>query len=79
MVGGALSVLFLTRRRDTGSGTRPRISRIRGSRRRYPRPKEMLDEFDGKIHLPVDVGLSVNTQRVEMRMSATSRAARYGT
>jgi len=62
MVGGALSVLFL-RAAGHGIGASADYLRDSGLDAHVPQAKEMLDMFDGKIHLPVDVGLSVGNER----------------
>lgn len=64
MVGGALSVLFL-KAAGNGIGDSAAYLHDSGLEAKIPEALGMLDEFDGKIHLPVDVGLSVNMQRVE--------------
>lgn len=62
LVGGALSVLFI---RAAGYQIAESEDYLRNSKldEKIPEAKKMLDEFDGKIVLPVDVGLSLKTPR----------------
>ena len=64
LVGGALSVLLL---HASGHPVGESIDYLKNSGldSHVPQAKEMLHQFDGKIVLPVDVGLSINMQRVE--------------
>jgi phosphoglycerate kinase len=64
MVGGALSVLFL-KAAGNHIGDSEAYLRDSGLEAQIPGAKEMLDSFDGRIHLPVDVGLSHNMQRLD--------------
>jgi phosphoglycerate kinase len=64
MVGGALSVLFL-RAAGNSIGDSESYLQDSGLAAHLPGAKEMLERFDGKIHMPVDVGLSVKMQRHE--------------
>jgi phosphoglycerate kinase len=64
LVGGALSVLFLY---ASGCPVGDSIGYLKdsGLMGKVPEAKSLLDEFDGKIVLPVDVGLSVDMKRIE--------------
>jgi len=64
MVGGALSVLFL-RAAGHGIGDSSAYLKDSGLEEQIPKAKELLDLFDGKISLPVDVGLSHNAERTD--------------
>ncbi|MCI0504224.1 phosphoglycerate kinase [Candidatus Micrarchaeota archaeon] len=65
LVGGALSVLFLY-----ASGHRVGDSMAyledSGLMGKVPEAKSLLEQFDGKIVLPVDVGLSIDMKRHEV-------------
>ncbi len=62
LVCGALSVLFL---RAEGNSVGDSLGYLResGLEEKLPEAKELLETFDGKIVLPVDVGLSVDARR----------------
>jgi phosphoglycerate kinase len=64
LVGGALSVLFL---HASGRHVGDSLSYLRDSHllEKVPEAKDLLERFDGKIVLPVDVGLSVGMKRQE--------------
>ncbi len=64
LVCGALSVLFL---HASGHSVGDSLSYLRdsGLEAKSPEAKELLKRFDGKIVLPVDVGLSVDMKREE--------------
>ncbi len=64
LVCGALSVLFL---RAAGHSVGDSLDYLRNSglEDKVPEAKELLERFDGKIVLPVDVGLSVSMKRSE--------------
>lgn len=65
LVGGALSVLLLyaSGRKVAGSMDYLEDSDLMG---KVPAAKEMLRKFDGKIVLPVDVGLSIRRERQDL-------------
>lgn len=64
LVGGALSVLFLY---ASGRQVGDSLSYLEdsGLMGKVPEARALLDQFDGKIVLPIDVGLSINMQRHE--------------
>jgi phosphoglycerate kinase len=64
LVGGALSVLFLY---ASGCPVGDSLTYLKDSKLmdKVPEAKELLDRFDGKIVLPVDVGLSIDMKRHE--------------
>ena len=62
LVCGALSVLFL-RASGHAIGDSAEYLRESGLEGKVPEAKELLEKFDGKIVLPVDVGLSVEMKR----------------
>jgi phosphoglycerate kinase len=64
MVGGALSVLFL-RAAGHSIGDSSAYLRDSGLEEQVPKAKELLDSFDGRIELPVDVGLAHNAVRTD--------------
>lgn len=77
LVAGALSVLFLY---ASGRQVGDSLGYLRdsGLMEHVPAAKEMLDRFNGRIVLPVDVGLSIDMQRVECSADGITRG-RYGT
>ncbi|MFH0737683.1 MAG: phosphoglycerate kinase [Candidatus Micrarchaeota archaeon] len=64
LVGGALSVLLL---HASGCRIGDSISFLKDSKLdlKVPEAKKLLDDYDGKIVLPVDVGLSIEMKREE--------------
>jgi phosphoglycerate kinase len=64
LVCGALSVLLL-HAKGHPVGDSMEYLKESGLEEKLPEAKEMLEEFDGKIVLPVDVGLSIGMQRHE--------------
>ncbi len=64
LVSGALSVLFL---HASGHSVGDSLSYLKDSSllTKVPEAKEMLEQFDGKIVLPVDVALSIDMKRHE--------------
>jgi len=64
LVGGALSVLFL-HAKGQPVGDSLQYLEDSGLIEKVPQAKEMLKKFDGKIILPVDVGLSIDMKREE--------------
>jgi len=64
LVGGALSVLFL-HAAGHGVGESATYLRDSGLEQHLPAAKSLLQDFDGKIVLPVDVGLSVKDPHSE--------------
>lgn len=64
LVSGALSVLLLY---ASGKSIGNSLEYLKNSEliEKVPEAKEMLNQFDGKIVLPVDVGLSINMKRQE--------------
>ncbi|MBU0590790.1 phosphoglycerate kinase [Candidatus Micrarchaeota archaeon] len=61
LVGGALAVLLL---RANGYNVGESENYLKNSNLsdKIPKAKELLDKFDGKIVLPIDVGLSIRTE-----------------
>lgn len=72
LVTGALSVLFLY---ASGHPVGDSLSYLKDSKLmdKVPEAKAMLDTFDGKIVLPVDVGLSIDMQRHEADARSISK------
>jgi phosphoglycerate kinase len=64
LVCGALSVLFL-QASGYAVGDSSGYLKDSGLSEKIPEAKALLDSFDGKIVLPLDVGLSINMQRHE--------------
>lgn len=62
LVGGALAVLLLHAKGHDVGGSAEYLKNS-NLEQKVPEAKEMLEKFDGKIVLPVDVGLSVKTER----------------
>ena len=62
LVGGALAVLFI---KAAGYAVGESEDYLKDSKldEKIPEAKKLLEEFDGKIVLPVDVGLSFKTPR----------------
>jgi phosphoglycerate kinase len=65
LVGGALSVLLLYADGQKVGGSYDFLEDS-GLMDKVPAAKEMLRKYDGKIVLPVDVGLSVRKERLDM-------------
>ncbi|MBU0531949.1 phosphoglycerate kinase [Candidatus Micrarchaeota archaeon] len=65
LVGGALSVLLLY---ANGHSIGDSIDYLKdsGLEEKVPAAKQMLEKFDGKIVLPVDVGLSIKKERLDL-------------
>ncbi|NYZ74290.1 phosphoglycerate kinase [Candidatus Micrarchaeota archaeon] len=72
LVGGALAVLLL---RAAGHHVGDSQEYLRTSKleEKIPEAKALLEQFDGKIVLPVDVGLSIDMQRHEVDADAIKR------
>jgi phosphoglycerate kinase len=64
MVGGALSVLFL-RAAGRSVGDSEKYLKDSGLEEHIGSAKELLGSYDGRIHLPVDVGLFHNNGRID--------------
>ena len=62
LVGGALSVLFIRAAGHQVAGSEDYLKNSKLDEK-IPEAKQMLEQFDGKIVLPVDVGLSLKTPR----------------
>ena len=62
LVGGALAVLLLHAKGHDVGGSKDFL-KDSSIEKKVPEAKAMLEQFDGKIVLPVDVGLSVKTER----------------
>jgi phosphoglycerate kinase len=62
LVGGALAVLLL-HAKGHGIGDSEEFLKNSSIEAKMPEAKAMLEQFDGKIVLPLDVGLSVKTKR----------------
>jgi len=72
LVGGALSVLFLYAS-GCKVGDSAEYLRESGLMEKVPDAREMLERFDGKIVLPVDVGLSIDMKRHESDASSIEK------
>ncbi|MEW6721910.1 MAG: phosphoglycerate kinase [Candidatus Micrarchaeota archaeon] len=72
LVGGALAVLFLyASGRPVGDSVGYLIDS--GLQSKVPEAREMLKLFDGRIVLPLDVGLAVDAKRVDSGLDSISR------
>jgi phosphoglycerate kinase len=72
LVGGALAVLFL---KAAGHSVGDSQDYLKTSRLedKVPEAKALLERFDGKIVLPIDVGLSIGMQRHEADVGAIKK------
>lgn len=69
LVGGALAVLLLHAKGKNIAGSKEYLEKS-GLSDYVESAKEMLDRYDGKIKLPLDVGLCIEMKRIEKEVDA---------